>query len=65
MNKFEQISRDGHQMSLVGGDQGWNGGPRVSYLGWRDGGWAGAREVLRSHVLGAACTVRSNVSWVM
>ena len=44
MNKFEQISSDGHQISLVGGDQGWDGGvlrfggPQVSCLAGRGGG---------------------------
>ena len=71
MNKFEQISSDGHQMSLVGGDQGWDEGSSDwgvlrSHV-WVGGGAGAREEVLRSHVLGVggACTVRSNVSWVM
>ena len=32
VNKFEQVSSDGHQMSL-GGGQGWGGGPMPDVLG--------------------------------
>ena len=52
MNKFEQVSSDGHQMSLVGGaGLGSGGSPELKL--WEG---AGARE---------ACTVRTNASWVM
>ena len=49
MNKFEQVSSEGHQMSLEGGqDQGY---PHVSCL---EGGVPMSR--------GEPCTVRSNAS---
>ena len=50
----KQVSNDGHQMSLAGGrGQSWG----MSHV-WCLGGTAGAW-------MRGACTVRSNVSWVM
>ena len=57
MNKFEQVSRDGLQMSLAGG---W-GGSLDLCLGVRPG----LGRVPWPHVGGGGCTVRSNASWVM
>ena len=52
MNKLEQVSSDGQQMSLAGWTRWW--GPLVS-CSWRGGGVGGE----------GLCTVRSNAAWVM
>ena len=65
MNKFEQVSGDGHQMSLAG----------VRLLGsmsnvcvWGVAGLGSMSDDLISLVRGGQwvpCSVRSNASWVM
>ena len=54
MNKFEQVSSDGHQMSLAEESQvSW---PGLGVPGFMSGG---------GQSQGAACTMGSNTSWVM
>ena len=60
MNKFEQASSDGHQMSLVG-MCGWEGPcshvqgvSSPSLISGEGQSWAGG-----------VCTMRSNASWLM
>ena len=64
VNKFDQVSSDGQQMSLAGG-QGW-GRRRAVQLGpWGRGGAGLGPCTVRFHVQrGGGCTVRSNASWV-
>ena len=59
MNKFDQVSSDGHHMSLA---VGWGrvGGPQV--LCW---GWDGRVPQMPVGGRRRGCTVRSNASSVM
>ena len=55
VNKFEDVSSVGHQMSVAGG--------RVR--GPRSDGWGGGGRSLKSDVGGGSCTAKSKVSRVM
>ena len=58
VNKFEQVSSDGQQMSLAGG-------PGPCHMSSHDVGGAGAGSLSRGPGLGGGAVQRSNASWVM
>ena len=64
MNKLEQVSSDGHQMSLAGRGFGPQGVLSLMSLG--EGGRTGFGVGGSSGLMCRGdCTVRSNASWVM
>ena len=69
MNKFEQVSSDGHQMSLLGGrgegvPMSHVGGGRFGGLELGGGGFHAPCPGEGGRPRGL-CTLRSNASWVM